>query len=156
MDGANPKLIPLREPCPKCGAETGYITETGAQDVVRCTECDKFAFNAPRTETGKKVRTVQTVHAAIKPKLRSRILERANGRCEVCGKGPESGCSMHVGHVLSVEQGLAQGLTELELNDEENLISLCDECNLGAGKSTVPIRLLMRILWARVNRKVGE
>jgi len=156
MDGSDPKPFKMRAPCLKCSCETGYIKEAGTQDVVRCTECDKFAYNAPRTETGKAVRNTQTVHAAIKPKLRSRILERANGRCEVCGKGPESGCVMHVGHVLSVDQGLTQGMTELELNDEENLISLCDECNLGAGKSTVPIRLLMRILWARVNRKFSE
>ncbi len=150
MDGSAP--YKMRAPC-VCGCELGTITETGAQDVVRCLECKKHCYNAPRTETGKKVRTVQNVHEAIRPKLRARIIERATGKCELCGKRPVDGIALHVAHVISVEQGLANGLTEIQLNDPENLVCACDECNLGMGKQTVPLRMLIAILMARVGRK---
>jgi 5-methylcytosine-specific restriction endonuclease McrA len=142
----------MRNPCPKCGCAAGYIKQAGAQDVVRCLKCDHFCYNAPRVETGKAVRTVQTVHAAIKPKLRAKILDRANGRCERCGKGPESGCAMHVGHLISVSYGLANGFTEIELNDAENLFCACDECNLGAGHESESPRFYMALLRARLLR----
>jgi 5-methylcytosine-specific restriction endonuclease McrA len=146
------KPHPMRAPCRDCGHGEGLLFERGSQDVVRCARCKRHCYNAPRVETGKAVRTVQTVHEAIKPKLRARILERATGRCELCGKGPGSGAAMHVAHMVSVKQGLANGLTEVELNSEENLICACDECNLGMGKETIPLRVALAIQMARLRR----
>ncbi len=151
MDGAG-EPYKMREPCRGCGCENGRIVERGAQDTVRCLDCDRHCYNAPRVETGKKVRTVQTVHEAIKPKQRARIIELATGRCQLCGKGPESGATMHVAHLVSVKQGLGNGLTELELNSDENLVCACDECNLGLGKETIPLRLAISIQLARLRR----
>ena len=138
----------LRAPCRYgCGNELlGYIRPAGGQDVVRCARCDKAQYNAPKTETGKRARTVSTVHAAIKPKQRSRILERATGRCERCGARDR----LHVGHMLSVKAGLDMGLTEAELNHDENLCALCEECNLGQGAEPMSLRLAIAILRARI------
>ena len=86
------------------------------------------------------------MHKAIKPKKRARILIRASGRCELCG----SRTNLHVGHILSVNSGLALGLTESDLNDDENLCAMCEECNLGIGDETVPLRLAVGILRARM------
>ena len=141
----------MRKPCVSCGSEFGRIRETGAQDCVYCL-CGRFQYNAPRVETGKAVRTVTTVHNGIKPKQRARILvERAGCRCELCGstKG-----ELHVGHLLSVEVGLKQGLTEDELNDDENLAAMCAECNLGIGRNPIPLRLAVALQMARVRRKL--
>lgn len=143
----------MREPCRGCGCEFGTVTETGAQDVVRCLDCKRWCYNAPRTETGKAVRTVQTTHALIKPKQRIRILERANGRCELCGKGPDRGIEIHVGHIISVERGHSIGMSDLELNDNENIMALCSECNLGMGKETIPLRMMVKVLMARAGRE---
>jgi 5-methylcytosine-specific restriction endonuclease McrA len=143
----------MREPCPDCGHEFGYIREASTQDTVRCLECDRWCYNAPRTETGKKVRTGQTTHEAIKPKHRVRILERANGRCELCGKGPDRGIEIHVGHIISVERGHALGMGDLELNGDENLMALCAECNLGLGKETIPLRMMVKVFMARASRE---
>lgn len=140
----------MRKAC-YCGSFDGFITETGAQDVVRCLRCNKWQYNAPRTETGKRARSTSTVHAAIKPKRRAAILERATGRCELCGKRPESS-ALHVGHLVSVGAGLANGLTDQELNDPENLAAFCDECNLGMGKQTVPLRLAIALVMARLRQ----
>jgi len=139
----------LRKPC-KCGHVSGYIVEKGAQDVVRCVACDVWQYNAPRTETGKKPRTVQTVHAAIKPKQRQRILQMAGMGCQLCHK---VGAQLHVSHIISVAIGLNYGIEECMLNDDENLIALCDECNLGMGDEPVPLRLAVAILRARITWK---
>lgn len=149
----NTQPYKMREPCRGCQCELGTITEKGAQDTVHCLDCKRWCYNAPRTETGKKVRTVQTTHEAIKPKQRVRILERANGRCELCGKGPDRGIEIHVGHIISVERGHSLGMMDTEINDDENLLCSCAECNLGLGKETIPLRMMMKVLMARVGRK---
>jgi hypothetical protein len=141
---------PLRTPCSVCGSELGYVITKNGQDCVYCQSCKKHQYNAPKTETGRKPRTVSTVHQGIRPKKRARILFRASGRCELCG----SRNILHVGHILSVKSGLRLGLTESVLNDDENLCAMCEECNLGIGDATVPLRLAVGILRSR--KDVGE
>ena len=138
-------LYPLRDPCVECGGDTGRITTKNGQDCVCCL-CGRHQYNAPKTETGRKVRTVAGVHAGIKPKQRARILGRATGRCEMCG----SRTNLHVGHILSVDSGLKLGMTESQLNDDENLAAMCETCNLGVGKEPVSARLLMAIVLERL------
>lgn len=135
----------LRKPCP-CGGAAGRIETRNGQDCVFCLDCSRFQYNAPRVETGREVRTVSTVHGGITSRRRARILLRANAHCELCGK---SG-NLHVGHLLSVKDGLRMQLTEVEINDDENLAALCDECNLGLGEETVPLRLAVAIVMTRV------
>ena len=134
----------LRKPC-RCGFAQGYIVTKNGQDCVYCVTCDTFQYNAPKTETGRKMRSVSSVHNAIKPKQRSRILERATARCEFCG----SRTDLHVGHIVSVKRGLEMGLTEAEINSDENLAAMCSECNLGVGKEPVPLRFAVAMVMAR-------
>lgn len=138
--------ITMRDPCKRCRGTSGVIRTKSGQDCVFCTNCDAFAYNAPRVETGRVERSATTVHNGIKPKQRARLILRANGRCEMCGARGD----LHVAHVLSVAVGLEHGLTERELNDDENLIAACPECNLGLGAEPMPTRLLVAILRARV------
>jgi hypothetical protein len=146
FDNETPATIRMRALCVRCGGTSGRITTKSGQDCVYCTGCGAFAYNAPRVETGRAPRTVSTVHNGIKPKQRARLILRANGRCEMCGARGD----LHVGHVLSVAVGLEHGLTERELNDDENLIAACPECNLGLGSEPMPTRLLVAILRARI------
>lgn len=141
----------MRAPCAACGGSIGKIEQRGAQDCVFCV-CGRFQYNAPRVETGKAVRTVSTVHKGITPSKRARVLMRATGRCELCGKRPDGG-EIHVGHLVSVRDGMERGLTEIELNDEENLCAMCDECNLGTGRQSVPLRVAVALLMARLRKK---
>lgn len=140
------QTITMRDPCARCGCASGRIQTKSGQDCVFCTGCNAFAYNAPRVETGRAVRSVSTVHSGIKPKQRARLILRANGRCELCGARGD----LHVGHVLSVAVGLEHGLTERDLNDDENLVAACPECNLGLGAEPMPTRLLVAILRARL------
>lgn len=138
--------ITMRAAC-SCGAQDGVIRPRGAQDCVFCVECDKFQYNAPRAETGKPVRHVKN-RDALKPKRRAKILLRANGHCELCGSTGE----LHVGHLLSVDDGRRQGFKDEDLDSPENTCAMCDTCNLGLGKETVPLRFAIAIVMARLNR----
>lgn len=149
--GSSQNRFTMRRPCAKCGSEFGEIRPAGHQDCVFC-ECGAFQYNAPRTETGREVRTVKTVHEAISGKMRARIVERANLHCELCGAhGPD--IVLHVGHIISVENGVRGGLTDQEINSEENLCASCAECNLGQSKATIPLHLAIAIVMARARLK---
>lgn len=138
----------MRKPCTKCNGTIGVVSEVNGQDTVRCLACNAFCYNAPRTETGRAVRTVTTIHKGVKPKLRARILERDGHRCVLCHADD---VPLHVGHVVSVDAGLTAGLSDAELNDEENLIAQCEECNLGQGAQPISLSVAIRILKARIS-----
>lgn len=136
----------LRSPCKRCAGTLGSITTSNGQDVVRCASCDTYQYNAPKVETGREARTVSTIHEGIKTKQRARVLLRANHVCEICNQRKP----LHVGHILSVKKGLSQGLTEVQLNSDENLAAMCDECNLGIGDQALPMWLCIGLLRARL------
>jgi 5-methylcytosine-specific restriction endonuclease McrA len=140
--------------CPKCGCETGVIATVNGQDTVRCQSCDHGLYNAPKTETGREARSTSTVHAAIKPKQRDRIIQRANTRCERCGKSAMASVTgLHVGHILSVNDGLKHGLETHVINSDDNLLAECDECNGGHNRGSLPVRLFVTLLMTRVSAK---
>jgi 5-methylcytosine-specific restriction endonuclease McrA len=147
-ENVNPERYKMRKPCQGCGCEFGLLSEVNGQDTVRCFACNRHCYNAPRTETGRAQRTVSTVHNAVKPKLRSKILERDGHRCVLCHA---EDVPLHVGHVVSVDAGLAVGLSDAEINDEENLIAQCQECNLGQGAQPIALSVAVRILKARIS-----
>lgn len=135
----------MRARCRYCGATEGRIETRNGQDCVYCLACGKHQYNAPKTETGRAERTVTTIHNGIKPKQRARIIERATGRCELCGARG----NLHVGHLVSVKDALRLELTDAEINSDENLAAMCDECNLGIGENPVPLRLAIAMVMAR-------
>lgn len=138
----------MRVPCRFCGHAMGNIRESGGQDVVRCNSCGRACYNAPRTETGRAQRSVTTVHAAIKPKQRARIIMRDGARCVWCRSADRN---LHVGHIISVDAGMQFGLSDAEINDDENLVALCEECNLGQGHEPMPLRVAVSVLRARIS-----
>lgn len=100
---------------------------------------------------------MQTTRVEVKPKQRSRIIDRANQRCERCGK-PAAVCKtgMHVGHIVSQEEGRKFGLSVEQINSDENLIAECDECNSGHGKGCLPLRNYIAILAARTKNAANQ
>lgn len=74
------------------------------------------------------------------------MLLRANRTCELCGA---SGL-LHVGHLLSVKHAIAAGLNDDEINGDENLAAMCEECNLGLAEEPVPLRLAVALAIARI------
>lgn len=147
MNAVTAETFTMRAAC-KCGSITGRIIERNGQDTVRCLACNAYCYCAPRTETGRAVRSVRTVHKGIRPSDRARILERDGHRCVLC---KADHVPLHIGHVVSVDAGLATGLSDAEINDEENLIAQCEECNLGQGAQPIPLRVAIAILRARIS-----
>ena len=138
--------FPLRVPCRNCKSAQGYVRPSNGQNCVFCLNCQEFQYNAPKTETGQKQRSVSTVHEGIAPSKRARIIERATARCEFCGTAG----NLHIGHILSVDAGFSLGLTDIELNADENLACMCEECNLGFGKLPLSPRLYVALLRKRL------
>lgn len=147
----------MRAPCKHCGETLGRVAEKNGQDTVRCLGCGKHCYNAPRTETGREARSVRTLRKDLKPSDRARILERDGHRCVLCGATPnDPNVRLDVGHVVSVDAGLATGLSNEEINDDENLIAQCVECNLGQGSQPIPLRTAIAILHARISWRDKE
>lgn len=136
----------MREPCPDCGHTRGYLAPKGGQDVVRCVTCDRQVYNAPKRETGKPQRRVST-RDPLPPGRRAAILLRATARCELC---LHSSGVLHVGHLLSVKDAVAAGMTEAEINHPENLAAMCEVCNLGIGRLSINPRLYVALLRRRM------
>lgn len=138
-------MFQMRQRC-RCGNETGRIETKSGQDCVYCLSCGKHCYNAPRTETGRAVRSLRT-RPDIKPGQRARILERDNATCVLCHHADRP---LDVGHVISVDAGRKLGLTDKELYDDENLAAMCQACNSGLSKSPVSLRFMVALLRARL------
>lgn len=139
----------LREPCRYCSNATGHIEIRGGQNCAFCDQCGRFAYNAPKVETGETRRSVSTVHAGIRNSQRAIVIERARGLCELCATDVSP--SWHISHMLSVDDGIEDGFTEAQLNLASNLLRLCEECNLGQGKKSYDPKLYraLCIRWIR-------
>jgi hypothetical protein len=148
MVSINGDTFIMRQQCPRCDGSVGYIVDRGGQNCVYCVKCDQWLYNAPKSETGQPQRKVNT-RPGMKPSQRLRIIERANGRCELCGATPPN-VILHVDHILSVCDGELLGMTETEINHDENLCCLCEECNLGKGKVSFSPRIYVALVRRRM------
>ena len=136
----------MRSPC-RCGCLDGIITTKHGQDTVWCAECDRFCYNAPRSETGRDARSLRT-RPTIRPSQRTRILMRDNGACVLCHR---SDVALDVGHLISVHDGHRLGVSDADLASDDNLAAMCAACNSGLCSESWPPRLLAAALWARSN-----
>ena len=69
----------------------------------------------------------------VRPGLRFRVFMRDRFRCMTCGRSPAThlNVELHADHVVSVHDG---GKTTFE-----NLQTLCQDCNLGKGRTSLQI-----------------
>lgn len=130
------RLFEARTPCPTCRTASGVLIPVGGQNTVRCANCGRTLYNAPKTETGEKPRTVATLRRQIKPSQQARILDRDHARCVLCGRGD---VPLTIGHLLSIDDGFSLGASEADLADDANLAAMCEACNAGlGGRSVLP------------------
>lgn len=149
MQYETPDSFDMSKTCKHCGSSRGTPNMDGVHERVNCAKCGRYVYFRGKVESGRKKRSVSTVHDGLRTSTKAKVKLRSNGMCELCGKSfSESPC--HVSHVISVNAGLAHGLTETELNDAENLVALCEECNIGLSDTTLPVRFVARVLRCRV------
>lgn len=66
----------------------------------------------------------------ISPQLRSRVFQRDNYTCQMCGQTPrDDGAKLEIGHLTAKCHGGP--------DREENLITLCRTCNRGTGETDI-------------------
>lgn len=147
-------------PCKRdwCANDVGgpaFIKESGAQDLVYCAGPDGMddfhyaGWNVPRHESGKAVRPLGT-RPGVAPSKRARILERENCACAVCHRAD---APLDVSHIISRDAGVTAGLTDYELESDENLMATCATCNSGQGREPATLRFLIALLHARLSRQ---
>lgn len=122
-----------RDACPMCGTTKATITTASGQDMVNCGICGRFLYNAPKTETTREVRPAG--RTKIKPKLRFKVLTRDGFVCLACWE-PGRRSPLNASHIISVKHGGADTL--------ENLLTLCEACNLGLGEEDIPAAVVAR------------
>jgi hypothetical protein len=145
---AERRPFPLRNACSGCGASAGSEGEIKPRNGQNCVYClcgTYNRFNAPKWETGEAPKPVST-RPDIKPKRKVRLLQRDNYTCVICHRERPGGEGLHIGHLISLEDGRAEGLSDEELFSDYNLAAMCDECNLGLGKDSVTTRLQAHLL----------
>ncbi len=142
-------ILKLRVLC-KCGGSDGLIQVRSGQNVAHCVACGVYQYCVPKSETGEAPRRVVHERDPIKPKQRARIIERDGGRCFYC----HGGGILHVSHILSVDAGKALGVTGDDISDDENLVALCETCNLGMGNRSMPVRFASRLYTLLQARKL--
>jgi len=142
--------ITLRKPCESCQSGVGAYELRSGQAVVYCT-CGKYqGYNASKEEQGREVRSAQSLHQ-IPSSQRSRILARDAARCQFCGRSAATdGVNLQVGHALPVASAVAHEIPRELLYCDDNLLTLCEECNLGMGAEPIEPRLLIQIIRARL------
>ena len=97
----------------------------------RAVESSRRWDGSPRPRSPRRDRTTvrDRLHRARDPlpaQLRFRILQRDGFRCRYCGRpGSVPGVVLHVDHVVPVVAG--------GTSTEGNLLTACEECNLGKG-----------------------
>lgn len=159
---AQPFTVPEhRHACESCGSRKAVVYKKNGQIVCRCANALCKTFNAKfgrgeiiycpsKAEMGEARSTVAATREGVPPKRRWDIFNRDGMRCVVCGAtGPET--ILHAGHIISMKDGLENGLTQAELDSPHNLITLCDACNLGQGAASLGPKsyLLLRLAFAR-------
>ena len=146
------QTITMRAAC-GCGSDSGSITERSGQDCVYCTGCGQWKYNAPRTETGRKKRSLAS-REGITPATRARILTRHDHTCIACGARPPD-VHLTLEHIISREMADHHGMLDDLIDSEWNLAPMCEECNSGHRWIGHPqIRLMYRCLW--MSRHVAE
>lgn len=146
-DTPGPQTITMRNPC-RCGCINGLIITKNGQDTVWCAQCNRYAgYNAPRTETGRPRRSLRT-RPKISPSQRARVILRDGCACVKCHRRDE----LVIGHVVSLRDGYAQGMSDKLLYSDANLVALCAECNSGLGGDSIPPHRLLLIFSLRAQR----
>lgn len=90
-----------------------------------CHPFQKFCSGLCRKEVYSSNKYYNFEHSALF-RLRFEIFKRDNFSCQYCGKNPiENGCKLNIDHIIPRNRG--------GTNESSNLITACEECNLGKG-----------------------
>ena len=91
----------------------------GTRRAVYCSSrCRQAMHRTPAEERPKR---------ELSAKRRFGILKRDGFRCHYCGRSVQQGATLHVDHITALARGGG--------NEDGNLVTACQDCNLGKGMS---------------------
>jgi len=132
----------------------GFIAENNGQDVVRCSACNRYQYNAPRVETGRKVRTLAS-REGVPVGQRSRILDAHDHCCIACGRRPPD-IRLELDHIIPRDVAAKFDILDDLIDSPANLAPLCAECNSGRRLTDGPsVRLMYRCLLIQAKRQTA-
>lgn len=117
--------------CTKCGAVEPQLTDRNGQWVAHCPHCHDYIKCVPKADLGLEVRSV-TSRKGLKPRIRSRVLDRFGHSCISCGR-IAGDVILHIDHIIPVQMAKDHGFYDDLIESEWNLAPECEECNLGKG-----------------------
>lgn len=84
--------------------------------------------------------TTRGTRKAVSERTRYQVFSRDAFRCKVCGRGADDGVKLTVDHIIPVDWG--------GTNDISNLLTLCEECNRGkkAWVDSVPSQSMKEVV----------
>jgi len=141
------EAYPMRQSCRYCASTQGRLETRNGQDCVFCLNCGRLAYNAPKTETGREVRTLRT-RPEMKVSQRARVLDRDGGACIIC----HTTGRLDVGHIVSVKEGRELGMSEEEIFHDANLAAMCAPCNSGYSSVSISPGIFLAVVRARIAR----
>lgn len=144
----SPTTTAMRKPCVECGYTVGAVLPTNGQDVVRCARCNTYAYNQPRTESGRAVRSTRS-NADIRPKVKARVLAAHGHQCISCGRSPAiHGVVLDIDHLIPLALAERHGMLDDLIRSEMNMAPMCAECNRGKQDDVdgLSIQLMYRVL----------
>jgi 5-methylcytosine-specific restriction endonuclease McrA len=103
--------------------------------VQTCVNCGKkFIHNNPNallcSEPCRKAHTKSNIPTGLSQRFL--ILSRDGFKCRYCGRGPDDGVKLMVDHIFPKSKGGS--------NNPSNLITACEECNLGKADMVITRR----------------
>ena len=144
----------LRNTCAHCNCLDGYSIQRNGQEVVYCASCDKYAYNRPRSESGRPVKSTRS-RPNIKPSLRMRVLAAHDHRCVYCGRSPATDdIVLDIDHLVPVALAKKYDLYDEVIESEHNLVPACAQCNRGKQDdlNRTSITLMYRVLLMKATK----
>jgi len=148
-DGAEPWS--LSKPCSRCSEPVaGYLIRTPPPHAGKlfCGNCALFQQWVSKKDLGEPRRSLTPRGECIGPKQRDQILARDGYRCMLCGAAPPA-VLLHAGHILSHKDGDVLGLSEQQIDSNDNLMAMCERCNAGLGPRSLTPWLYVALLERR-------
>lgn len=120
----------------KCGNSDYFIAWNNRHLAAHCIKCGTwFKFVSHTRMSINTNRNNKRMHN-VPPKQRFRILKRDQYRCQTCGITSQE-TTLHVDHKTSIKDATTQGWNKQQINADENLWTLCENCNLGKGTTSL-------------------
>jgi|TARA_R100000093_G_scaffold68986_1_gene40930 5-methylcytosine-specific restriction endonuclease McrA len=132
-----------------CGATEGTVSPAGPHYRLDCDNGHYIKF-VSKKELGIAQRSVRS-HPDIAPNIHYKVMERAGGMCELCGSHSDE-FPLHVDHILSIYDAKNMDIEIRIYESMDNLMALCEECNLGKGRTSLSPRVYAALLNRRADR----